>query len=74
MCWAPRATEHRNLLVVDLASIAGKSGAAWLSVYSATKAGVVGWTQAMNQELNGDCEVGRPLPRVRRHADDRVRP
>ncbi len=46
--------EHRNALVVNLASIAGKSGAAWLSVYSATKAAVVGWTQAMNQELNGD--------------------
>jgi NAD(P)-dependent dehydrogenase (short-subunit alcohol dehydrogenase family) len=46
--------EHRNALVVNLSSIAGKSGAAWLSVYSATKAAVVGWTQAMNKELNGD--------------------
>jgi short-subunit dehydrogenase len=46
--------EHRNALVVNLSSLAGKSGAAWLSVYSATKAAVVGWTQAMNQELNGD--------------------
>jgi short-subunit dehydrogenase len=46
--------EHRNALVVNLASLAGKSGTAWLSVYSATKAAVVGWTQAMNQELNGD--------------------
>jgi NAD(P)-dependent dehydrogenase (short-subunit alcohol dehydrogenase family) len=46
--------EHRNALVVNLSSITGKSGAAWLSVYSATKAAVVGWTQAMNQELNGD--------------------
>ena len=26
----------------------------WLSVYSATKAGVIGYTQAMNKELNGD--------------------
>jgi NAD(P)-dependent dehydrogenase (short-subunit alcohol dehydrogenase family) len=43
--------EHRNALVVNMASIAGKSGQAWLSVYSATKAGVVGYTQAMNQEL-----------------------
>jgi NAD(P)-dependent dehydrogenase (short-subunit alcohol dehydrogenase family) len=46
--------EHRNALVVNLASISGKSGQAWLSVYSATKAGVVGWTQAMNRGLAGD--------------------
>jgi len=46
--------EHRNALVVNLSSISGKSGQAWLSVYSATKAAVVGWTQAMNKELNGD--------------------
>ena len=44
--------EHANALVVNMASIAGKSGQAWLSVYSATKAGVVGFTQAMNRELN----------------------
>jgi short-subunit dehydrogenase len=46
--------EHRNALVVNLASIAGKSPQPWLSVYSATKAAVVGYTQAMNKELNGD--------------------
>jgi short-subunit dehydrogenase len=46
--------EHRNALVVNLASIAGKSGQAWLSVYSATKAAVVGYTQAMNKELATD--------------------
>ncbi len=44
--------EHRNALVVNLASIAGKKGQAWLSIYSATKFGVVGFTQAMNQELS----------------------
>jgi NAD(P)-dependent dehydrogenase (short-subunit alcohol dehydrogenase family) len=47
-------SEHRNALVVNLSSISGKSGAAWLSVYSATKAAVIGWTQAMNKELNGE--------------------
>jgi short-subunit dehydrogenase len=47
-------SEHRNALVVNLASIAGKSPAAWLSVYSATKAAVIAYTQAMNKELNGD--------------------
>jgi NAD(P)-dependent dehydrogenase (short-subunit alcohol dehydrogenase family) len=46
--------EHRNALVVNTASISGKSGQPWLSVYSATKAAVIGWTQAMNKELNGD--------------------
>jgi NAD(P)-dependent dehydrogenase (short-subunit alcohol dehydrogenase family) len=48
------AAEHRNALVVNTSSISGKSGQAWLSVYSATKAAVIGWTQAMNKELNGD--------------------
>jgi short-subunit dehydrogenase len=41
-------------LVVNLASIAGKSPQPWLSVYSATKAAVAAYTQAMNKELNGD--------------------
>jgi NAD(P)-dependent dehydrogenase (short-subunit alcohol dehydrogenase family) len=44
--------EHRNALVVNLASVAGKSPQPWLSVYSATKAAVIAYTQAMNQELN----------------------
>jgi NAD(P)-dependent dehydrogenase (short-subunit alcohol dehydrogenase family) len=46
--------EHRNALVVNLASMAGKSPAAWLSVYSATKAAVVAYTVAMNKELNSE--------------------
>ena len=45
--------EHGNALVVNTASIAGKRGQAWLSVYSATKAGIVAFTQAMNRELGG---------------------
>ncbi len=44
--------EHRQALVINLASIAGKSGQAWLSVYSATKAAVIGYTEAMNKELS----------------------
>jgi NAD(P)-dependent dehydrogenase (short-subunit alcohol dehydrogenase family) len=43
--------EHRCALVVNTSSISGKSGEAWLSVYSATKAAVVGFTQAMHKEL-----------------------
>ena len=46
--------EHRNALVVNTASVAGKSGQAWLSVYAATKFGVVGFTQAMNKELGAE--------------------
>lgn len=45
--------EHRNALVVNTASIAGKQGQGWLSIYSATKFGVVGFTEAMNSELGG---------------------
>jgi NAD(P)-dependent dehydrogenase (short-subunit alcohol dehydrogenase family) len=45
------AAEHRNALVVNTSSISGKRGVGWLSVYSATKHAVVGWTEAMNNEL-----------------------
>jgi NAD(P)-dependent dehydrogenase (short-subunit alcohol dehydrogenase family) len=38
-------------LVVNTSSITGKIGTAQLSVYSATKHGIVGFTEAMNQEL-----------------------
>jgi NAD(P)-dependent dehydrogenase (short-subunit alcohol dehydrogenase family) len=48
------AAEHKNVLVVNTASISGKHGEAWLSVYSATKHGVVGWTESMNKELGGE--------------------
>jgi NAD(P)-dependent dehydrogenase (short-subunit alcohol dehydrogenase family) len=43
--------EHGNALVVNTSSISGKRAEAWLSVYSATKHAVVGWTEAMNKEL-----------------------
>jgi short-subunit dehydrogenase len=43
--------EHRNALVVNLASIAGKSPQPWLSVYSATKAAVAAYSVAMNKEF-----------------------
>jgi NAD(P)-dependent dehydrogenase (short-subunit alcohol dehydrogenase family) len=44
--------EHRNALVINTASIAGKQGQGWLGVYSATKFAIVGFTEAMNQELS----------------------
>jgi len=46
--------EHHNALVVNMASLAGKSPQPWLSVYAATKAAVIAYTQAMNKELNAD--------------------
>jgi len=44
--------EHRGALVVNTASIAGKRGIGGNAVYSATKHGVVGWSDSMNRELN----------------------
>jgi short-subunit dehydrogenase len=40
--------------VVNLASMAGKAPQPFLSVYAATKAAVIAYTQAMNKELNND--------------------
>ncbi|MGO9488422.1 MAG: SDR family NAD(P)-dependent oxidoreductase [Solirubrobacteraceae bacterium] len=48
------AGEHKNAIVVNTSSISGKHGEGWLSVYSATKHGVVGWTESMNKELGGE--------------------
>ena len=46
--------EHGKALIVNTASIAGKSGQGFLSAYSATKFGVVGLSQAMHKELSAD--------------------
>jgi NAD(P)-dependent dehydrogenase (short-subunit alcohol dehydrogenase family) len=43
--------EHRGALVVNMASLAGKQGQPWLSVYGATKAAVVNFSVAMDKEL-----------------------
>lgn len=45
--------EHGKALIVNTASIAGKSGQAWLSIYSATKAGMIGFSQATQRETQG---------------------
>ncbi len=45
--------EHGKALIVNTASVAGKSGQGWLAVYSATKFGVVGLSQATQKELGG---------------------
>jgi NAD(P)-dependent dehydrogenase (short-subunit alcohol dehydrogenase family) len=41
--------EHGKALVINMASLAGKSPQPWLSVYSATKAAVSAYTVAMNK-------------------------
>ena len=46
--------EHKKALVVNTASIAGKFGQGWLSMYSATKFAVVGLSQAAHKELAQD--------------------
>lgn len=43
--------ETGNALIVNIASIAGKSGQGWLAAYSAAKAGVIGLTEATQMEL-----------------------
>ena len=45
--------EHGKALIVNTASIAGKSGQPWLSVYSATKAAVIGFSEATQKEVSG---------------------
>ena len=56
--------EHRNALVVNTSSISGKRGQAWLNVYSATKAAVVGWTAGDEQgaQRRGDQVASRSAP------------
>ena len=41
-------------LIANTSSISGKSGQPWLSVYSATKAAVIGFSQATQKEVARD--------------------
>ena len=45
--------EHRKALLLNTASIAGKGGQAFLSVYAATKAAVINFTQSTARETSG---------------------
>ncbi len=45
--------EHGKALIVNTASVAGKSPQPWLSVYSATKAAVLAWSQSTQKEVGG---------------------
>jgi NAD(P)-dependent dehydrogenase (short-subunit alcohol dehydrogenase family) len=48
------AADSGKALIVNTASIAGKTGQPWLSVYSATKAAVIGFSQATQKEVAAD--------------------
>jgi len=48
------AAEHRKALIVNTASIAGKTGQPWLSIYGATKAAVLNFSVATERELGGE--------------------
>ena len=47
------AAEHGKALIVNTASIAGKGGQAWLSIYAATKAAVINFSQSTHREVGG---------------------
>ncbi len=49
----PQLRAAGDAWVVNVASVAGLDGQPWLSVYSAAKAGLIAFTQAMNKELDG---------------------
>lgn len=46
--------EHRKALIVNTASLAGKMGPGWLSVYGATKAAVINFTESTEREVSKD--------------------
>jgi NAD(P)-dependent dehydrogenase (short-subunit alcohol dehydrogenase family) len=48
------AAEHRKALIVNTASIAGKTGQPWLSIYGATKAAVLNFSVATEREVGGE--------------------
>jgi short-subunit dehydrogenase len=48
--------EHGKALIVNTASIAGKTGQGWLSVYAATKGAVINFSQGTQKEI-GDAGI-----------------
>jgi NAD(P)-dependent dehydrogenase (short-subunit alcohol dehydrogenase family) len=46
--------EHGKALVVNTASIAGKMGQGWLSIYAATKAAVINFTEGTHREAGAE--------------------
>ena len=46
--------EHGKALLLNTASIAGKMGQGWLSIYAATKAAVINFTEGTHREAGGE--------------------
>jgi NAD(P)-dependent dehydrogenase (short-subunit alcohol dehydrogenase family) len=46
--------EHGKALILNMASLAGKRGQPWLSIYSATKAAVISFSESTQREVSGD--------------------
>jgi NAD(P)-dependent dehydrogenase (short-subunit alcohol dehydrogenase family) len=46
--------EHGKALLVNTASIAGKAGQGWLSIYAATKAAVINFTEGTHREAGAE--------------------
>ncbi|MFN6565889.1 SDR family NAD(P)-dependent oxidoreductase [Dendronalium sp. ChiSLP03b] len=49
----PSMEERGSGRIINIASLAGKKGVAYNSIYSASKAGLIMWTDAMRQEFAG---------------------
>ncbi|MBE9049844.1 SDR family NAD(P)-dependent oxidoreductase [Nostocales cyanobacterium LEGE 11386] len=59
----PSMLERGSGHIVNIASVAGKKGVAYNSVYSASKAGLILWTDAIRQELAGtDVNISTICP------------
>ncbi|TVP64028.1 MAG: SDR family NAD(P)-dependent oxidoreductase [Nodularia sp. (in: Bacteria)] len=59
----PGMLERRSGHIVNIASIGGKKGVAYNSIYSASKAGLILWSDAIRQELAGtDVNISAICP------------
>ncbi|MDB9371863.1 SDR family NAD(P)-dependent oxidoreductase [Nodularia sphaerocarpa] len=59
----PSMLERRSGHIVNIASVAGKKGIAYNSIYSASKAGLILWSDAIRQELAGtDVNISAICP------------
>lgn len=48
------AKANETAYIINLASIAGRYGQPWLSVYAATKAAIANWSNGIHKELQND--------------------